>query len=92
MSKREYGAEFLYEQCGRMAMENAMLKEELAYAQTAVKELEKDLDMKSAEIKDLLKQEKELKETIKGRDATIVFLEEQLSKKNDGKDAEGDEW
>ena len=82
MGKREYGADFLYEQCGRMAMENAMLKEELAYAQTAVKELEKDLDMKSAEIKDLLKQEEELKETIKGRDATIVFLEEQLAEKD----------
>ena len=82
MSKRENGADFLYEQCGRMAMENAMLKEELAYAQTAVKELEKDLDMKSTEIKDLLKQEEELKETIKGRDATIVFLEEQLAEKD----------
>lgn len=82
MGKREYGADFLYEQYGRMAMENAMLKEELAYAQTAVKELEKDLDMKTAEIKDLLKQEKELKETIKGRDSTIVFLEEQLAEKD----------
>lgn len=82
MGKREYGADFLYEQYGRMAMENAMLKEELVYAQTAVKELEKDLDMKSAEIKDLLKQEEELNETIKGRNATIVFLEEQLAEKD----------
>ena len=95
MGKREYGADFLYEQYGRMAMENAMLKEELAYAQTAIKELEKDADKVSADMKELdkLRAEKKDREDwvqivnwkndkIKDLESTIEALEEQLAEKD----------
>jgi len=88
MGKREYGAEFLYEQCGRMAMENAMLKEELAYAQTAIKELEadmKELDELRAEKKDRedwVQIVNWKNDKIKNLESTIEALEEQLAEKD----------
>lgn len=95
MGKREYGADFLYEQYGRVAMENAMLKEELAYAQTAIKELEKDADKVAADMKELdeLRAEKKDREDwvailqwkndeIKNLKDTIESLEEQLEEKD----------
>lgn len=88
MGKREYGADFLYEQCGRMAMENAMLKEELAYAQTAIKELEadmKELDELRAEKKDRedwVQIVNWKNDKIKNLESTIEALEEQLAEKD----------
>lgn len=95
MGKREYGADFLYEQYGRMAMENAMLKEELTYAQTAIKELEKDADKVAADMKELeeLREEKKDREDwvailqwkndeIKNLKDTVESLEEQLAEKD----------
>jgi len=88
MGKREYGADFLYEQYGRMAMENAMLKEELAYAQTAIKELEadmKELDELRAEKKDRedwVQIVNWKNDKIKNLESTIEALEEQLAEKD----------
>ena len=81
MGKREYGADFLYEQCGRMAMENAMLKEELAYAQTAIKELD-ELRAEKQDREDWVQIVNWKNDKIKDLESTIETLEEQLAEKD----------
>ena len=81
MGKREYGADFLYEQYGRMAMENAMLKEELAYAQTAIKELD-ELRTEKKDREDWVQIVNWKNDKIKDLESTIETLEEQLAEKD----------